>query len=144
MSLLTLTRTHVKERRRCPRQQVEARGELLVCPASIKTGPIEVIVRDVSATGVGVRHDSPLPLGQKCVVKAPGLDENKACLYTVVRAERTGDGAFDIGLHASHLMDDSGFYPRESHDRGHIGAMAKLLILTLLFGILGAVAVSMY
>jgi hypothetical protein len=46
-------------------------------------------VRDVSATGVGVISDEPLPVGQKFVVKEPTIiSKQNSVLYTVVRAER--------------------------------------------------------
>src|SRR4051812_18086968 len=77
------------ERRRAKRVPIESQAELFRCPSSSRTAPVKVAVRDVSATGVGVLSDEPLPVGQKYVVKEPTIiSKQKSVLYTVVRAER--------------------------------------------------------
>jgi len=126
------------DRRRSPRREVNKTAELIVCPASSRTAPIKVNIRDISATGVGVIHSEPLPLGQKYVVREPSIiPRSQPCLYTVVRADRVGDGKFSIGLHASHLM---GLEVGEKTGRAKTAAMARLLILAMLTGGLIAVA----
>ena len=97
-------------------------------------------MRVVSSTGVGVVHSEPLPVGQKYVVKEPTIERTHAALYTVVRADRIGEGRYSIGLHASHLIDNR-FVHSETGAAGvaHTSAMAKLLMLAILFGTLLAV-----
>lgn len=125
------------ERRQATRRRVNSQAELLVCPASSRTATIKVNVLDVSETGVGIVHNEPLPLGQKYVVKEQSIIPKKQpCLYTVVRADPMPNGAYSIGLHASHLMglDCAG---KTGHAK--TGAMAKLLILAIIMGGLAAV-----
>jgi hypothetical protein len=126
------------DRRRSPRREVNKTAELIVCPASSRTAPIKVNVRDISSTGVGLIHNEPLPLGQKYVVREPSIiPRSQPCLYTVVRADPAGEGKYSIGLHASHLM---GLDAGEKTGRAKTAAMARLLILAILFGGLFAAA----
>jgi hypothetical protein len=120
------------------RRAVNSQAELIVCPASSRTAPIKVNVRDISATGVGLVHHEPLPLGQKYVVKEQSIiSREQPCLYTVVRTDAIGDGKYSIGLHATHLM---GLDCAAKTGRAKVGAMAKLLILAIIMGSLAAVA----
>jgi hypothetical protein len=126
------------DRRRSPRRDVNRTAELIVCPASSRTAAIKVNVRDISATGVGLIHNEPLPLGQKYVVREPSIiPRSQPCLYTVVRADAVGEGKFSIGLHASHLI---GLEVGEKTGRAKTAAMARLLILAILTG--GVVAAA--
>jgi len=106
-------------------------------PSSSRTAPIKVKIRDVSATGVGVLHTEPLPLGQKYVVKeSTTISKRKSVLFTVVRADAIGENIYSIGLHDSHLMGKD--YKVEKASR--VNAMAKLLVLAIVMGSLVAVA----
>jgi hypothetical protein len=129
-----------RDRRVAPRTLVDARGELYLCPGSSRTAPLNVVIRDVSATGVGVVHSDPLPMGQKYVVKEPTISRGKHVLYTVVRSEPLVAGGYAIGLHASHLMDNNGgFLHSANGSLPRTSGMAKLLTLALLLGCLAAV-----
>jgi hypothetical protein len=116
------------ERRRAPRRQVNADAELLICPSSSRTAPLDVKLKDISATGGGVTYSEPLPLGQKCVIKASALSAEQSRLYTVVRAHPDGEGSFHIGMHASQLLERSGVPPIGGH---HYGAMVTTVLLLL-------------
>ena len=135
---MSKTKKKGADRRRSPRREVNKTAELIVCPASSRTAPIKVNIRDISATGVGLMHHEPLPLGQKYVVREPSvIPRSQPCLYTVVRADPVGEGKFSIGLHASHLI---GLEVGEKTGRAKTAAMARLLILAILFGVLFAAA----
>ncbi len=98
------TKSKSSDRRRAERVPFNTPGELLVCPASSKTVPMKVTVKDASATGVGVIAEEPLPIGQKYVVKEPSLSKRPSVLFTVVRSHALGEGKYLAGLHATHLM----------------------------------------
>ena len=125
-----------RDRRRATRVPLDSQAELIRVPSSSRTAPIKVQVKDVSATGVGVMHTEPLPLGGKYVVKEPTISKRKSVLFTVVRADAVGENRYSIGLHDSHLMGKD----YKVHKSSHIGAMAKLLILAIVMGSLLAVA----
>jgi hypothetical protein len=125
-----------RDRRRAKRVPLDSHAELIRVPSSSRTAPIKVKVKDVSATGVGVMHSEPLPLGEKYVVKEPTISKRKSVLFTVVRADAVGENSYSIGLHDSHLMGKD----YKVHKPSHIGAMAKLLILAIVMGCLLAVA----
>lgn len=129
-------------RRQSERKTVDAAGELIACPATSKTAPVPVHVRDVSATGVGIVVDNPLPVGQKFVVKQDSFPTHQPRLYTVVRADQTETGQYNVGLHASQLLD-----PRPSAEScckrssGNGGTIAMSIAFTL---ILVATAAAMF
>jgi len=125
------------ERRLATRFPLNSSAELIRVPSSSRAAPIKVKVKDVSATGVGVMHSEPLPLGEKYVVKEPTISRRKSVLFTVVRADQVGENNYSIGLHDSHLMDKD--YKVHSAAHAHIVAMAKLLVLALIMGGLFAV-----
>jgi hypothetical protein len=125
------------ERRRATRVPLDAQAELMSVPSSSRTAPIKVKIKDVSATGVGVVHSEPLPLGQKYVVKeSTTIAKRKSVLYTVVRADPIGDNSYSIGLHDSHLM---GIDYKIEKKSGRVAKMARLLIVAIIMGSLVAV-----
>ena len=128
-----------RERRGAPRMRVDAPAELRLCPATSRTTPVRVKVSDVSSTGLGILHESPLPVGQKCVVKTPTLPSDQACLYTVVRAVPLGAGAFHIGLHLSQLIDGLGFAALPPVKKP-AGLATKLAIALLILALAGVAA----
>jgi hypothetical protein len=131
-----------RDRRVAARKRVDSQGELYLCPASSRTAPLKVVVRDLSATGVGVVYSDPLPMGQKYVVKEPTVSRGKSVLYTVVRSEPLVAGGYAIGLHASHLMDNNGGLLHSAKgNTPRTSGMAKLLTLAILLGCLAAVYV---
>jgi len=112
----------------------------MVWPASSRTAPIRVEVRDVSETGVGILHNEPLRLGDKFVVREPTIGKMKCVLFTVVRAQQIDESHYIIGMHASHLVEEeeaAAKLPPSRHARTH--SMAKLLTLAMLMGSLLAV-----
>ena len=129
-----------RDRRVAPRTRVDSQGELFLCPGSSRTAPLKVLIRDVSATGVGIVNPDPLPMGQKFVVKEPTISRGKNVLYTVVRSEPLVAGGYAIGLHASHMMDNNGGLLHSANGNApRTRGMARLLTLALLLGCLAAV-----
>jgi hypothetical protein len=129
------------ERRRAPRTRIDSPGELLACPATARTVPVRVQVRDVSATGVGLVHASPLPLGQRFVVRQATFPTDQPRLYTVVRSDATGDGTFSVGLHAANDCGPAGSgSPGPAQERS-AGTVATLLMVLV---ILAAAAMLLY
>src|SRR2546430_15593450 len=128
-----------KDRRRARRMPVEAQGHILPCPASSRSTPMPVRVRDVSATGVGITHDTPLPIGAQFVVKQESFPTDQPRLYTVVRAASMPDGNFSIGLHAGQLGGVRAAHQAASgHGHGVFAMMACVVI------VVAAAAVFLY
>ncbi len=131
---------HGRERRKAERFPMNSKGELFVCPATSRTVPIHVDVKDASTTGVGVISPEPLTMGEKYVVKEQTLSRGKRVLYTVVRSQTLNDGRFSVGLHASDLIDGAG---RRAAAGGGQNAASRLLFLVLIVGICAA-AVALF
>jgi hypothetical protein len=125
------------ERRRATRFPLNSSAELIRVPSSSRAAPIKVKVKDVSATGIGVMYNEPLPLGERYVVKESTISRRKSVLFTVVRADQIGENNYSIVLHDTHLMGKDYKVHRTAH--AHVVAMAKLLILALVMGGLFAV-----
>ena len=63
----------------------------VVCP------PVQVRLKDLSATGIGLYHTAPLDRGSQFIVQLPQADgQTKNLLYRVVRCDADGD-RFDVG-----------------------------------------------
>ena len=88
LGLLTGRKLTGRERRKAPRKPLGTVGQLVVCPASSRTAPLEVHVNDYSVTGIGIIHNEPLPLGQKYVIKEQNVARQGSVLFTVVRCDR--------------------------------------------------------
>jgi len=98
--------------------------------------PFEVIIDDVSNTGVGLIHHEPLEMGLRHLLTVPRVDEKPVMLeYIVCRCDRRPDGRYSIGLTAADdvyvpLTDAAG--PKRLTTR-------TTKILFLLFGIFGII-----
>ena len=127
-----------RERRRAERMLLGTVGHMVTCPASSRTAPLTVTIADCSATGVGVIHTEPLPVGAKFVIKEPTISRRQSVLFTVVRADRIDAERFSIGLHASHLMENQ--HPQQQQRRGDqkVSAAAVMLILTVAAGVVAS------
>ncbi len=67
---------------------------------------MNVTVEDYSATGIGVTHAEPLPLGQMYIVIEPYVTRGGSTIYTVVRCDQKLDGTYSIGMHVSSTFRD--------------------------------------
>jgi hypothetical protein len=141
-SLFTsVSNTAVKERRRAVRRRIDAAGELRACSRRSPAAVMSVVVRDVSATGIGIMHDVPLAVGQKFAVKQDAVSADTPGLFTIVRSDAMPDGRYGIGLHATHLLD-----PRAALQRGR-GAnkmRAVLAVVASVVIIVALIALMMY
>jgi hypothetical protein len=135
------------DRRGAPRTRIDGIGELLACPATARSVPLQVQIRDISATGVGLVHACPLPLGQKYVVRQNSFTADQPRLYTVVRSDSAGDGTFSIGLHAAREQDRAAVPPlspssscadscAEPDPGNAAGAMMTIAVLVILAALL--------
>jgi hypothetical protein len=128
-SLFTsVSNTAAKERRRAVRRRIDGAGELRARSAGPRVRVIPVVIRDLSATGVGIVHNGPLTVGEKFVVKQQeALPAEGPQEFTVVRSDSTSEGRYSIGLHASNLLD-----PRAAmHSRRRDGEKLRALFAVL-------------
>ena len=137
LGLLTGRKLTGRERRKAPRKPLGTVGQLVVCPASSRTAPLEVHVNDYSVTGIGIIHNEPLPLGQKYVIKEQNVARQGSVLFTVVRCDRIDENRFSIGLHASSLLQNNFQHSQSGKQKG--GVPVALLVVTLLLGVASAI-----
>jgi hypothetical protein len=96
--------------------------------------PFEVVIDNLSDSGVGVIHDQPLDVGLRHLLSIPRSSDGKAVTleYLVVRCAHRGDGGYLIGLERA-IARDSIDLPKKRV----VSERTKLLLL--LFGIFGLV-----
>jgi hypothetical protein len=96
--------------------------------------PFEVVINDMSETGVGIIHDQPLKVGLRHLLTVPGAAGKKPLTleYLVVRCERRGDGNYMIGLERSIARDSV-----DQPAKRVVSERVKLLFL--LFGLFGLI-----
>jgi len=63
--------------------------------------PVEVVLQDLSITGMGIIHSSAMPIGDQYEIPLSRGEDDAApmtLLATVVRCEQLDDGLFNIGF----------------------------------------------
>lgn len=84
-------------RRRAPRIRRDAKMLIIPCARGILSRPLQVRLKDISASGIGVIHSDGLAKGSQFIVQLPaGGGQIKSLLYTVARCESSG-GLYSIG-----------------------------------------------
>jgi hypothetical protein len=124
------------ERRRAERTRRKFVTQMTPWTPGVPSVPFEVVIEDLSETGVGLIHDVPLSLGVPHLLTVP-RDEGGSIMreYSVVRCDLRTDGKYNIGLElsAARLAEKK---PKKSV----VGSNVKLLFLAL--GIVGLLAAT--
>jgi hypothetical protein len=101
--------------------------------------PFEVILEDISETGVGLIHSSPLEMGLRHLLTVPQGAQDKPIMreYQVCRCDRRSDGNYSIGLILASAADAPGAPPARKRITSQ-----RTKILFLIFGIVGLLVVT--
>ena len=99
--------------------------------AGVASVPLEVVIDNISETGIGLVHGQALPLCMRYQVTVPKGDGHTVMReYVVVRCDQRGDGNFAIGLEQSIERASVDEEPRRI-------TTSTTKLLFLLFGIFG-------
>jgi hypothetical protein len=101
------------ENRRCRRLRREGKVTITPCSRGILGLPVQVKLRDLSATGIGVTHTERLEPETQFIIQLPQPDKSiKTLLYTVRRCDTFG-GLSSIGAElTSVLRPETAFQPQ--------------------------------
>jgi PilZ domain len=95
-----------RERRECTRIPMGARGTIISCMASGRHEPASVIVLNVSESGIGVLHPTPMRAGESFILSLAGAAGHapSAVLCSVMHAVKIWNGMFAIGAQFSRVL----------------------------------------
>lgn len=130
--------THpLTDRRRNSRLKRKFVTQMTPWSPGVASVPFEVVIEDISESGVGLIHDQAIRLGLRHLLNVPREDGNSSIVreYIVVRCERRGDGSFGIGMELSTARGSVDEKPRVTSSR--------LKMLFLLFGIFGLIIAAL-
>lgn len=127
------------DRRRANRTRHKFITQMTPWSAGHPSIPFEVILEDVSQTGVGLIHPAPLEMGLRHLLTVPQGPQEKPILreYEVCRCDRRADGNYSIGLVLASAVDA----PSKPAPRKRITS-ERTKILFLIFGIVGLLVVT--
>ena len=126
------------ERRRAMRVKYTVTAEISEWKKGKEGLPFSVLIEDFSPTGVGLVHESALPVGSQFLIKVPRAKwGDLVVLMTVVRCRQAEEGKFRIGLELSTVMDqqEMGKFVDALNIERRTSSRTKVLLLLL--GIVG-------
>lgn len=99
VTLRPLTRTSLSERdrRKDSRRPLQTRGVLTVLDGPIANNVYEILVRDLSFSGVSFLLREPLSVGQTCRLDFPGSN-NPRQFCEVVRSRPLSNGRYEMAV----------------------------------------------
>jgi len=104
-------------RRRSPRIRRDGVIRILPYRRGVICPPVQVRLKDLSATGIGLYHTGALDQGSQFIVQLPQADgQTKNLLYRVVRCDADGD-RFDIGSELTCVLSAEGKVRKEGFGR---------------------------
>jgi hypothetical protein len=128
------------ERRRATRVKRKFVTQMTPWAAGRSSIPFDVIIDDLSDTGVGLIHHEPLEMGLRHLLTVPRPGGSSVTLeYLVCRCDRRSDGNYAIGLSAARELPFSlTSDPFPGAPRKRVTSRTTK-ILFLLFGIFGLI-----
>jgi hypothetical protein len=127
----------LEERRRAERIKRKFVTQMTPWAPGVPSVPFDVVIEDISETGVGLVHDVPMTPGLPHLLTVP-TDEGGSIIreFVVVRCDTRADGKYAVGLEVSAARNDGEKKPKKSV----VGSNVKLLFLAL--GIVGLLAAT--
>jgi|SRR5688572_8709327 hypothetical protein len=101
--------------------------------------PVEVVIEEISASGVSVVHDQPLAIGMRQLLSVPESDGKRSVTreYQVARCDLRTDGRYAIELathvHVPSAKDRVVMPPKRSHLKLIILAAACMGLIAVMF-----------
>lgn len=104
-------------RRRAPRIRRDVLIRILPFRHGVVCPPVQVRLKDLSATGIGLAHTARLDCGGQFIVQLPQPNgQTKNLLYTVVRCD-TEAGGFNIGAELACVLPADGNVPADQSSK---------------------------
>ena len=91
LSIAERDKGQVQNKRRSSRMRRDGKIVVTPCARGVLGTPVQVRLRDLSATGIGLTHNSKFEPGSQFVISLPDRDGgSKTLLYTVRRCDKSG------------------------------------------------------
>ena len=91
LSLAERDKGQVQNKRRSSRMRRDGKIVVTPCARGVLGTPVQVRLRDLSATGIGLTHSGKFEPGSQFVISLPDRDGgSKTLLYTVRRCDKSG------------------------------------------------------
>ena len=121
------------DRRRSARLKQKFVTQMTPWSAGHASIPFDVIIEDISETGVGLVHDQPIKVGLRHLLNVPRGENQRPVIreYIVVRCDSRPEGGYAIGLEQQFTRGSIDELPAKRVT----SSTTKLLFL--LFGIFG-------
>ena len=101
-SLKSDTGRRFNEQRNSPR--VGVRGKISILPLTVNQEPLEVWVRDVSVTGIGLLCPVAFPAGTRILARFPKIDDAPLTItYIVAHCKSVSRGLYVIGARLAEM-----------------------------------------
>ena len=122
------------DRRGAARSKRKFVSQMTPWSPGVASVPFEVVIEDLSETGIGLVHDRPLEVGLRHLLAVPRDDGASSIIreYTIVRCDRRPDGTYGIGLELN-------FERTSPSETPHRVTSSRLKLLFLLFGVIGLI-----
>jgi hypothetical protein len=93
------------ERRRAERMKRKFVTQMTPWAPGVPSVPFDVIIEDISETGIGLVHDQPLSLGVPHLLTVPRGEDGGSMIgeYVVIRCTPRADGKYTIGMEVSGI-----------------------------------------
>jgi HD-like signal output (HDOD) protein len=92
-----------REKRRANRMRRDGKMKLTPCNKGVLGQAVEVRLKDISTTGIGLIHSERLEVGSQFIIHLPDRNGPRTLLYTVVRCETYG-GLSSIGAQLTSVL----------------------------------------
>ncbi|HEX8525003.1 MAG TPA: PilZ domain-containing protein [Tepidisphaeraceae bacterium] len=121
------------ERRRAMRIRRKIATQMTPWEVGVPTIPFQVIIDDISETGVGIVHSERIEVGKKFVLTVPRkYQEPQVVECKVVRCESAGHGLHKVGLEACARIE----HVEQTKAEMRVTS-TRTRVLFLFFGIIG-------
>jgi hypothetical protein len=130
------------DRRQATRQKRKFVTQMTPWAPGHASVPFEVVLEDISETGVGIIHGQPLEIGLRHLLTVPreGADKPIMREYTVARCDRRTDGTYAIGLEVA--IDVTRHAPGGAPAKRVTSSRVRMLLLA--FGFVGLFVAAFY
>jgi hypothetical protein len=132
--------TDVDERRRASRIRRKVATQMVPWSLGQAPTPVQVVLEDISETGIGIVHFEPIEKGRKFLVTVPRPNARSTVVECItVRCEQFGQQLYKIGLAASSKIEDV-----DETRKSMMVTSKRTKVLFIVFGIVSLIIAAIW